>query len=133
VATPDPIAGSNVPLSYSTFTHFLHGGAKIGSIKCLWAVVRYTGTAWEVDAQYDSNELTSGMLTWSGSSLSIAVPPGYGKRSVVLATPLGAGALQVRAEMLSPTSLTVTFVDAAGGTVTTQATTMRCSLFLIGI
>jgi hypothetical protein len=132
VATPDPLFGTSVPLNYATLTQFLHGGGKTGSIKCLWAQILWN-TTWQVASSVDSNGITAGMLAWVTNHLVLTLPAGYTRPPVALATGASQTAYRPVVEALSPTSIHVYFLDAAGSIVTTVGVRMTCTLVLVGI
>lgn len=129
MATPNPWPGA---LSTANLGKLLHGGTKTG-LKVIFARIRYTGTAWEVHATTDSNEIVSANAVWSTNKLTVAIS-GYTLAPLPLASqnPAATVPYVIQAGSTSASNIDVEFWDTAGAQVTTQAQSMDFSLLVIG-
>ena len=126
--------GQNASAAYFNDRLPFVAGANKTKAKLIWAHIRYTGSAWEVVSTTDSAGLVSGNLAWSTDHVNITLS-GYTAIVPAFATPVynAAVALIPQITPSSTTQCQVHFVDYAGVRVTTQATTMNCTILLLGI
>lgn len=129
MATPNPWPGA---LSTANLGKLVHGGAKTG-LKIVFARIRYTGSAWEVHATTDSNEIVSANCVWSTNKLTVAIS-GYSLAPLPVATqnPSATTPYLIQAGATSASNIDVEFWDTAGAQVTTQANSMDFGLLVIG-
>ncbi len=129
MATPNPWPG---PLSDANLGKLVHTGAKTG-VKAIFARIRYTGSAWEVHATTDSNEIVSANAVWATNKLTVAIS-GYTVAPLPFATqnPAATVPYVLQAGATSASNIDVEFWDTAGAQVMTQATSMDFSLLVIG-
>jgi hypothetical protein len=116
------------------FNRLIFPGATKSKPKILWARIRYTGSAWEVLSTTDSAQLVSGNLAWSTDHVNIALS-GFTAIPLVIVSPtyVASVARIPHGIGISTAQAQVWFYDYAGALVTTQATTMDCNLFILGV
>lgn len=126
--------GQNV--DQSIINKALFSGASKLSCKVIWARIRYTGSAWEVNSGVDSAQLVSGNVAWSTDHINIALS-GFTVAPVVLATPgytSGAGNTRLPAVVnVSSTQAQIWFLTETLTLDSTQSTKMDCNVIIIGI
>ena len=116
------------------FNSLIFPGASKSKTKLIWARIQYTGSAWAVVSATDSAGMVSGNLAWSTDHVNITLT-GFTATPAVIPGPTYVASIAriPHAIGVSSTQAQVWFVDYAGALVTTQATTMDCSLIIIGI
>ena len=109
-------------------------GANKTKVKILYARIRYNGSAWEVHSGTDSAGIVSGNLAWSTNHVVITLS-GYSTVVPAFATPVYNSAVSLIPQVFpsSASALHIYFIDYAGAIVSTQATTMDCTLLALGI
>lgn len=131
MATPTPVSAS-APLNTATFGRFAHTGSKTG-VKVIFARIRYTGSAWEVHATTDSNEIVSANCVWSTNKLTVAIS-GFTIAPSVVATqnPGATTPYLIQAGATSASNIDIEFWDLASVQVTTQANSMDFQIHVEG-
>src|SRR5262245_27731222 len=73
MATPKPaLTGTTDGLAESTWDQYPATPGKHAT-KLVYARIRYTGSAWQVEPSTDSQEITSNHLTWDTDHLEVSV------------------------------------------------------------